>query len=288
MTDPVVADFVTDVVPDTAEWTEPVRGRVVMSTDQVVIATAEDRRTIRIAEIFDVAYGSAPSDLSRFFEDTVSIAYEDGFGRHVALIEGADETVSRFTDLLFKAIINGTEVLVKHPARVGGRVTDESVQTMTVFLRKPQVVFSGADRFHIEVSTVSNFEKLDREVRGRTRSVLSVRHALDMQEVTSEISLDSGRKMNVLGRYLRIEYSTLRDQLASIELRDVELEALLGMYSGGDDAKLAGMLGIEPNRVTMILNGLLEKDLLAESDSGMTLTPLGKMAVNTRIESINT
>lgn len=287
MTDAVIADFNTDVIPDTADFAEPVRGRVLMNKSQVVIATKEGNRRIGVSEVFDIAYGSAPADLRQFFDDTVSIAYEDEFGRHVAIVEGADKTVQRFTNLLFKAVVNGTDVLVRHPARVGGRVTDEPVVPMTVFLRPTEVVFRGTNRFAIEVSTVSHFERLEREIRDRKRPVLSVRHAPDLQEVTTEVTLESTRKMNVLGRYLRIEYSQLAEDLADVELSESELEALVGLYSGGDDASLAGVLGIESNRVTMLLNGLLEKGLLESTDAGMVLTPLGKMAVSSQIESVN-
>lgn len=287
MTASVVADFTTDVIPDTADFAEPVRGRVVMNKEQVVIATTDGNRRIGISEIFDIAYGSAPAELRRFFEDTVTIAYEDEFGRHVALIEGADRTVNRFTKLLFQAVLNGTETLVKHPARIGGRVTDNQFVSRTLHLKPNEVVFDGEDNFAVEVSTVSHFEKIDREIRERIRPVLSVRHAPNMQEVTSEITLDSTRKMNVLGRYLRIEYSKLREELATVELSDTELEALLGLYSGGDDASLAGVLGLESNQVTMILNGLLDTELLEETQAGVALTPLGKMAVSSRLETIN-
>lgn len=287
MTASVVADFTIDVIPDTADFTEPVRGRVVMNKEQVVIATTEGKRRIGVSEIFDIAYGSAPADLRRFFEDTVTIAYEDEFGRHVAIIEGTGETVTRFTNLLFRAVVNGTEALVKHPARIGGRVTDRPITRQTVSLKPTEVVFDGEERFAIEVSTVSHFEKIDREVRGRTRPVLSVRHAPQMQEVTTEIALDSTRRMNVLGRYLRIEYSQLREDLIDVELNDTELEALVGLYSGGDHASLAGVLGLESSRVTLILNDLLEKGLLEEAPNGVTLTPLGKMAVSSRLETIN-
>jgi hypothetical protein len=38
----------------------------------------------------------------------------------------------------------------------------------------------------------------------------------------------------------------------------------------------------------MLLNGLVEKDLLQEGESGMELTDLGKLAVSDNIEQINT
>lgn len=287
MTESVVADFTTDVIPDTGEFDEPVRGRVVMSEKQVVIATPGTQRRIAISSIFDIAYGSAPEELREFFEDTVTIAYEDDSGRHVALVEGADETVGNFTDLLFKAIINGTEALVRHPARVGGRVTDIRYQPATVFLRPGEVIFNGDPQFAIEISTVSHFERQSREIRGQARSVLSVRHMPEMQSVTSELSLDSSRALNILGRFLRIEYTKLKEELSKMDINDREAEAIVGLYSGGDDASLAGLLGMESNQVTMLLNRLVEKGLLEEGEDGMSLTPIGTLAVSSKIEQVN-
>lgn len=287
MSESVVADFTTDVIPDTDEFAEPVTGRVVMSEKRVVIATPGTQRTIRISDIFDIAYGSAPPDLREFFEDTVTIASNDESGRHVALIEGADDTVRRFTDLLFKAVINGTDVLVRHPARRGGRVTDSSVTPATVFLRPGTVLFKGAQKFTIEASTVSHFERHTRAIGGDDREVLSVRHTPEMESVTTEIALDSSRRMNVLGRFLRTEYSQLKEELAQLDISERETEAMVGLYSGGSDASLAGVLGMESNQVTMLLNTLVEKGLVEEGESGMTLTPIGKLAVSSRIEQVN-
>lgn len=288
MTESVVADFTTDVIPETAEFDEPVTGRVLMSDQRVVIATASGKRTIPIQDIFDLAYGSAPTELRRFFETTVTIAFNSDGGRGVALVEGADEKVEQFTNLLFKAIINGTDALVKHPARVGGRVTDSTVSPMKVALEPGVVHFTGEDGFDIEVSTVIHFERMTREVQGTERSVLSVRHAPNMEVVTTEITLPSDREMNILGRFLRIEYSQLTEELEEADLGDSEIEALVGLYSGAADASLAGMLGMESNQVTMLLNGLRDKGFIEEGEAGMELTSLGKLAVSSNLEQINT
>lgn len=167
MTDSVVADFTTDVIPDTGEFDEPVRGRVVMSESRVVIATPGTQRRIDLESIVDIAYGSAPAELGAFFEETVTITHETDSGRRVAHIEGADGTVETFTGLLFKAVINGTDAMVGHPARIGGRVTDSPVRPATVLLRHGAVVFEGEAQFRIGASTVSHFDRHSREVRGR-------------------------------------------------------------------------------------------------------------------------
>ncbi|MBS3760004.1 MAG: hypothetical protein KGY43_00840, partial [Halodesulfurarchaeum sp.] len=152
MADSVVADFVTDVIPDTGSYAEPVRSRVLMNRQQVVLVTPDDRISVPIGDVFDIAYGSAPKELRAFFEDTVSVAYEDGQSKRVALIEGADDTVERFTDLLFKGILNKTTVAIKHPAKVGGRITDETFEKGALYLSPAAVKFKTEDPFSIEVS----------------------------------------------------------------------------------------------------------------------------------------
>ncbi len=287
MADSVVADFVTDIIPDTGSYDEPVRGRVLMNKTEVVLVTPEDRTSFTIDEIFDIAYGSAPKELRAFFEDTITIAYRQGETKRVALIEGADETVQRFTDLLFKGVLNKTTVAVKHPARMGGRITDNPYQKATLFVDSERVKFKTDDPFTIEVSTVTKFDRIEREVFGATRPVLSVQHVDAGQSVTSEMALQPERKMNVLGRFLRIEYTQLRDALEDISLRDTEIEALVGLYSGATEGSLAGMLGVDTGQVSTMLQKLVEKGLLNEAAGGWELTSIGKLAVGEHLEEVN-
>ena len=254
MPDSVVADFVTDVIPDTGSYDEPVRGRVLMNKQQVVLVTPEDRVSFGIGDIFDVAYGSAPPELRAFFEDTVSIAYNVGNARRIALVEGADETVERFTRLLFKGILNNTTVAVKHPAKVGGRITDESYEKAALFVDPTAVKFKTDEPFSIEISTVSRFERIEREVFGSSRPVLSVDHADTGGIVTSEVALHPERKMNVLGRFLRIEYSQLRKDLEDISLRDTEIEAVINHSLLGILHEMAVIAGTQQVRSKVTKN----------------------------------
>lgn len=158
---------------------------------------------------------------------------------------------------------------------------------MTIALQPGRVAFNGQESVSVEVSTVSNFERIHREFRGTDQPVLSVTHAPEMQSMTTQVALEADRKMNILGRFLRTEYSQLQEELADLDVSDREAEAMVGLYSGGDDASLASMLGMESNQVTMLLNGLLEKGLLEEHAEGMALTSLGKLAVSSKIEQVN-
>ncbi|MFB6134973.1 MAG: CheF family chemotaxis protein [Halanaeroarchaeum sp.] len=287
MSDDVVADFVTDLIPDTAGYEEPVRGRVLMNQEQVVLATANERVSISLADVFDLQYGSAPDDMRRFFGDTVTIGYRRNDRRAIAMIQGEGETVERFATLLFKAILNDSTVLLRHPAKVGGRVTDASLRRARIGVRPGAVRFVTDDTFSIDVSTVVHFERVDRELDGTTRPVLSVRHRAGDETVTTELALSPPAKMNVLGRFLRIEYSQLREELEDVSLQEAELEVLVGLYSGATRGNLAGMLGVDASRVSMLIDSLREKGLLEETDSGYALTATGRMAVGERIEDVN-
>ena len=184
-------------------------------------------------------------------------------------------------------MLNETTVAINDRAKVGGRITDGSFTRATLFVDPPQVTFKRADPFSIEVSTVSGFERRTREVAGSERSVLSVRHADGGQIVTSEIAIQPQRKMNVLGRFLRIEYSKLRESLEDVSLSESEIEALVSLYSGASEGSLAGMLGVDTTQVSALLNRLAENDLLEDTPEGWCLTATGKLAVGEHLEEVN-
>ncbi|MCD2204993.1 CheF family chemotaxis protein [Halobacterium sp. KA-6] len=286
MSESAIADFVTSFIPDTATHAKPVRGRVVMSKRRIVLVTDGDRVTIPLAGVFDVQHDTAPGDLAEFFDDTVTIAYERDGNRRVAVVEGAGDTVDRFVILVFKGLLNGSKAHVKHPARRGGRVTDQSFASATLSVSPGTVELRGDVTIDIDVSTVTHFERVERDLGGTTRPLLSVRHMGATGPVTTELALDSGRKMNLLGRFIRLRYALLKQELADIELSSEEIEALVAIYSSGPNANLATVLGVDASRLTMFLNNLLEKELVRDED-GVHLTSMGRAAVSEHIEDVN-
>jgi helix-turn-helix protein len=286
MSESAIADFVTSFVPDTATHAEPVRGRVVMSKRRIVLATDDGKVTIPLHGVFDVQHESAPGDLEEFFDDTVTIGYERDGEKHVSVIEGAADTVDKFATLVFKGLLNGTTVYTKHPARRAGRVTDASFNSGTLFL-KPGAVRVSDTNASIDISTVTHFERVDRDVDGSSRQLLSVRHMANGDPVTSELLLDSSRKMNLLGRFIRLKYTHLKGDLKDIELSKEEVEALVAIYSTGPSVNLATVLGVDASQVTMFLNTLIDEGLVEDSQDGVELTSLGRAAVSEHIEDVN-
>ncbi|NHN59165.1 MULTISPECIES: CheF family chemotaxis protein [Halorussus] len=284
MSEKVIADFVARFSLDSFDSPEPVKGRIVLSQKRLVLATDESKTTVPLAAIFDVNVGHVPGEMEAFFQDTITIAYREGDRRRTAVVEAGSEEVSRFKTVLFKAELNGTAARVKHPARVGGRVTDSSFRRAKLKIRPGAVRFAGDDPVTVNLANVTYFQKEDRD----GGAVLVVRHADQGQSVTSEFALESDRKLNLLGRYLRLEYSELAKEVEDVTTSEDEMEALVAIYSGARSGDLAGTLGVDSSRVTMLLNDLREKGLVDEGQKGLSLTAQGQLLVSDRIETVNT
>jgi helix-turn-helix protein len=284
MSEKVIADFVARFSLDTFDSPEPVKGRIVLSRKRLVLATTDSKSTIPLSDLFDINVGQVPGELESFFQDTITIAYRDKDRRRVAVVEAGSEEVSRFKTVLFKAVLNGTKAQVKHPARVGGRVTGSSFQSAKLKIEQGEVQFAGSNSMTVNLANVTHFQKAKRDIG----PVLVVRHAEEGQSVTSEFGIDSDRKLNLLGRYLRLEYSELAQEAEDVSTSEDEMEALVAIYSGARSGDLAGTLGVDSSRVTMLLNDLQEKDLIDEGKKGLSLTARGQLLVSDRIESVNT
>lgn len=276
MSESIIADFTTRLIPDAARYAEPVRGRVLLSDRRLVLATADERVTVPLGKVFDVTYGQAPSELASFFDDTVTIGYRSGRNRQLAVVEGDTDVVRRFTNLLFKDVLNGTRALVKHP------VEDPETET-TLGVGDDSITLAGPTRTVIDVATVLRFERRTWTSDTDTCPVLAVRHVPDGgSAITTEIALGSERKLHILGRYLSLSYAHLESELADVTITDEET-TLLAACHAGRDASLPRTLGTDASHVTMLQRGLAKKGLLA--DGGTELTRLGRLAASRHTEA---
>lgn len=285
MSEKVIADFVARFSLDTFDSPEPVKGRIVLSQKRLVLASGDgSKTTVPLSAIFDINVGQVPGELESFFQDTITIAYRKNDRSRSVVVEAGTDEVSRFKTVLFKAELNGTKAMVKHPARVGGRVTGTSFRPSKLKIRPGEVRFVGDETVTVDLANVTHFQKDTRD-RG---PVLVVRHAEEGQSVTSEFAIEGDQKLNLLGRYLRLEYSELAQQAEEVATSEAEMEALVAIYSGARSGDLAGTLGVDSSRVTMLLNDLREKGLIDEGQKGLSLTAQGQLLVSDRIESVNT
>jgi helix-turn-helix protein len=291
MSESVIADFVAKFNSESTARGKPVKGRVVLSQKRLVLAANDDEKaTIPLSSVFDIAVGQVPADLGDFFDATVTVAFERNGSRYVAAIEAGDEKVDKFSTVLFKAILNGTDVTIKHPARLGGRVTDQKFEPAKLFLKPHQVQFrhSGGS-VDVRLSTVTEFSRTSRKIGGAKRPVLEVRHMDDGQSTLTTVATESPRKMSILGRYLRLEYSDLMAELRDIEITKDQKEVLVALYSGAgsEGMSLANVVNKDSSEVTMLLNRLEEDELVVDSKQGTKLTPKGQVVVSNHLEDVN-
>jgi helix-turn-helix protein len=290
MSESVIADFVGKFNSEHTARSEPTTGRVLLSQKRLVLAADESKTTIPLTDVIDVAVGHVPPDLGDFFDSTVTVAFKKDDRRLVAVIEADDEKIDKFSTVLYKALLNGTESTVKHPAEIGGRVTDQAYAPAKLTLRPKAVRFNRADdTVTVSLSQVTEFTRETREVAGSKRATLTVKHNPNGQAVTTIAALPSPRKLSLLGRYIRLEYSDLMADLKDVELSDPEIELLVTVYSAGDieGVPLANVLDRESSEVTMLINDLEGKELLASTDAGPTLTSKGRVIVNKHLDDVN-
>jgi helix-turn-helix protein len=291
MSESVIADFVAKFNSESTARSGATKGRVLLSQKRLVLAPNEhEKATIPLSSILDIAVGQVPKDMGEFFDATVTVAFEHDGHQHVAAIEAGDDKIDKFSTVLFKAILNGTDMTVKHPARRGGRVTDEDFVPTQLFLTPGTVQFRNDQQtIDITLTAITGFDRGTRKIAGASRPVLEFRHMSQGQSVMTMAATDSSRKMSILGRYLRLEYSDLMTELKDVELTEDKKEVLIAIYSGagGEGMSLATVVGTEASQVTMVLNELEADGLVVDSADGTKLTPKGKVVVNNHLEDVN-
>jgi helix-turn-helix protein len=287
----VIADFVGRFAknPKGGIGDEPETVRVVLSQKRLVIANDDRRITVPISKIVDIILGKAPPNLRDLFDSTITIGYETDDGTvETALIEADEETIGKFRTVLFKALLNGSKAKIKHPARVGGRVVDSPIRNAKLSISPERVAFrTKGETFRIDITDVIAFDRTERAPDGTSRPTLLVRHTDGAEVTMSLISPLSPRRLNLLGRFLRIEYGALLSEVEDIELNESEKRLLVTVYATGGDIDFASVLDGNAAKATNVVNSLKEKGLLEESESGISLTSQGQIVVNRRLEDVN-
>jgi helix-turn-helix protein len=288
MSESVVADFVAKFTTEGSASGKPVAGRILLSEKRLVLAANDDEKvTIPLSTVSDVAVDHVPADLGDFFESTVTIAYQRGGTPTVAVVEADDDTIGKFETVLFKVLLNDTDATIRSPARVGGRVTETAFRAAKLLVESDAVRFNYGDgAVEIPLSTVSGFDLSEREIVGETRPTLDVRHVRAGRSTTTVASIGDSRKMSILGRYIRTEYGELLAELEDVELTRDRTQVLLALFSGagGSDLSVADVVDKDPSQVTTLLEELNEDDLVDNVTDDPTLTRKGRVAVNDNFE----
>jgi len=285
-----LADFSGTFDTEVADWDRHRDGRILLGEHQLVLAASRDEKvTIPLSSVFDINFDSQPGIFDPVPGTPVTIAFDADGGRSVAVVSAEEATARKFYTVLFKAVLNGSSVIVKHPARRGGRVTDMPFHSGRLRLSTGGVEFeTGGVSVRIEPAAVTAFDRETREVNGERRPVFVVRHMQNGTAVTTLAATDSARTLSLLGRYLRRRYDQLLSSLAGISLSETEIEALVTVYSApGGIGMVAGVLDAQPKTVKRVVRSLHRNGLLEPTDDGPALSTRGQVVVNHYMDRVN-
>lgn len=292
MTPNVIADFNAKFATNVRNNTEInlQKCRVIMNKRQIIIATNEDKLKIQIKDIIDILKSNIPQRHKALFDETITLAHQTNDGVKTILIEDDEETINKFKEFVYKLTIGNVPVLIKHPARVGGRVTDEKPRQGTIKLRDGSILFKTqtGKNFKIDINSVIHFKRSKRSPDGQKRPTILVKHVGNGDDImTTLVATKSRDKLNLIGRYMKSEYSDLKKEVDEINLSNEEKELLVSIYMTGGDIDYTNVLSGNTTHVQNVIKRLENKNLIKQGTSKTELTSIGKIVVTENIEDVN-
>lgn len=231
-------------------------GRILLSNKRVILAGSSGKHTLALSKIRKIEGRYDVNQAIAQVTDYVSLR----LGSDVYLV--STDQSDAFEQTLHETILNGTIVLVKHPAIKGGVVQDADWRRARVKVDEEAVNLAVEDGsfVQIEVDDVGTVEADERTVRSETRPVLEAEHTEDGTSVETYLSGDS-TSCSVLGSVLE---RGARQNASAIDLDESEREVLVALYSGVSSFEVPEFLGMDPDQVESIYERLIELDVLQE------------------------
>jgi helix-turn-helix protein len=239
-------------VPD-LEW---ISGRILLSDRRLVLASNEGKRTIPLPQIQSITSRQDAAKPLAQVSNYVSLQ----MGGDVMLVSPADH--EGFERDLYRAILDGEVVLVRHPAVEGGVVRDTDWEKGKLKIEETSVALAltSGQFVEVEIDDVGTVETTETAVMGETRTVTEVSHT---QEATAVETYVSGvdRHVTVLASLLR---KGEERNTTDVELTEQETEVLMALYSGVSPFQIPAFVGMDVDTVEEIFDGLIAEGILEE------------------------
>lgn len=241
-----------------------------------------------LAEIFDVRIGRPPQAARQAFSGTVlTVGFERGGQHAVLFVDGEETTLERVRGVLFRRLLDGTEVAMCHPATIGGRVTTRRFDIGELRVTPGKVGCTGIKQpLHIDIGDIVAVSRSERELLGRLEPTVELRYVKHGVVVGVYLSLNPPRKLNLLGRLLRSEYRHLTRQLHELDPPTPVVRVLTRLYSRGGSTDSGAVLAAESTDPESLLRTLRSNDLVELVDGTVRLTMRGWILVIERVGTV--
>jgi helix-turn-helix protein len=239
-----------------AEWTN---GRILLSNKRIVLASNDGKRNLPLSDIASLSGRYDVNQTVAEVSDYVSIRMDN---ESVVLLSLGNNT-EQFEGKLYGALLDQTEMLVKHPAVEGGVVTDEEFERARIKVDDNQlsVAMQNGSFVSVELDDVGSADAASLEVQGEQSPVLKVEHTVeDDTSVQTYFSSDS-HTCTILESLLSKE---ARKSQGSVDLSETEKRVLMALYSGVSSFEIPDFLGMDVDEVERIFERLIEVDVLEE------------------------
>lgn len=260
---------------------EPSDASIRLDHSKVAVTGPELTEEAGLEEIFDVRLGQPPQAAQKAFSGTVLIiGFERGGQRAVLFLDGSSETLERFSGLLFRRLLDGTEVAVCHPVSIGGRLTDRQVNIGEIRVTPGKIGCTGVTRpLNIDLESIVDVSRSEKEILGHKEGSVEIQYVKRGTVVGVDFSLNPPRKLNLLGRYLRRNYSRLRQQAQALNPPAPIVQILTRLYAARGHTDSGAMLARESDNPRALLQTLLDHVLVELVDGEVRLTMLGWVLV---------
>ncbi|WP_232701715.1 chemotaxis protein CheF1 [Halobacterium wangiae] len=238
-----------------AAWTN---GRILLSNKRIVLAGNDGKRNLPLSEVASLSGRYDVNQTVAQVSDYVSIQMNS----ESVLLLSMGENTEEFEGKLYGALLDQTEMLVKHPAVKGGVVQDESFERARIKVDEDQlsVAMSNGSFVSVDLDDVGSAEAASLDVDGEKSPVLKVEHTVDEASVQTYFSSDS-HTCSILESLLSKE---ARKSQGSVELSETEKRVLMALYSGVSSFEIPDFLGMDVDEVEGIFERLVEVDVLEE------------------------
>ncbi|MDL0119390.1 chemotaxis protein CheF1 [Halobacterium salinarum] len=239
-----------------AQWS---KGRILLSNKRIVLAGSEGKRNLPLSEVQGLSGRHDVNQTVAKVGNYVSIRMTN---ESVMLVSLGDNTET-FESKLYGALLDQTELQVKHPAVEGGVVTDEQFERARIKVDESElsVAMSNGSFVSVELDDVGSAEAASLEVNGDTKPVLKVEHTVNRDTSVQTYFATDSHTASILESLLTKEAEKSQ---GSVELSETEKRVLMALYSGVSSFEIPDFLGMDVDEVESIFERLIEVDVLEE------------------------
>ncbi|MCD2204994.1 chemotaxis protein CheF1 [Halobacterium sp. KA-6] len=238
-----------------AEWTN---GRILLSNKRIVLAGNDGKRNVPLSKVASLSGRYDVNQTVAQVSDYITLQLS---GESVLLVSMGGNT-EQFETKLYGALLDQTELLVKHPAVKGGVVQDASFERARIKVDEDQlsVALQNGSFVSVDLDDVGSAEAASLDVQGEKSPVLKVEHTVEDASVQTYFSSDS-HTCSILESLLTKEAEKSQ---GSVDLSETEKRVLMALYSGVSSFEIPDFLGMDVDEVESIFERLIEVDVLEE------------------------